>query len=201
MGAYLLSVEVPEFAVWPAVGARRDPVGEGAECFVASDAAGSFPGVPAAADVDVQGWAVAVEAVLEEPVGFWRPGCRAALPFGLASFFVGDPSPGTFEVCQLDAFQEAEQVETGRRARVVHVFDSMMMGVTSNLSPDRFHLLLTADGRETMHGWWSSEATARRKFTRWVGEYSDLLGARVTLVDETTGETLTEWPGVVGGAP
>lgn len=45
-----------------------------------------------------------------------------------------------------------------------------------------------------MHGWWGSETTARRKFTSWVGEYSTLPDARITLADEETGETLTTWP-------
>ncbi|MFJ3248408.1 hypothetical protein [Streptomyces sp. NPDC086782] len=45
-----------------------------------------------------------------------------------------------------------------------------------------------------MHGWWASEATARRKFTRWVGEYGSLPGARITLTDDQTGATLTTWP-------
>lgn len=58
---------------------------------------------------------------------------------------------------------------------------------------DRFHLTLSAAGRPTMHGWWADEATARTKFTRWVGW--EVAGARVVLVDETTGETLAEWPG------
>jgi hypothetical protein len=47
-----------------------------------------------------------------------------------------------------------------------------------------------------MHGWWGSEATARRKFTAWVG--SGVADARVVLVDEETGVTLEEWPAVVG---
>jgi hypothetical protein len=70
--------------------------------------------------------------------------------------------------------------------------------------PGRFHLTLTADGRRVAQGWWGSEATARDKFTEWVG--SGVPDARVTLVDEETGAVLTSWsdearPGVVGGAP
>lgn len=64
-------------------------------------------------------------------------------------------------------------------------------------SPDRFHLTLAAAGRPAMHGWWGSEATARDKFTRWVGRGS--VDARVTLVDEAMGTVLEEWPRVVGG--
>lgn len=45
-----------------------------------------------------------------------------------------------------------------------------------------------------MHGWWGSEATARRKFTSWIGEYGSMPGARVILVDEETGEKLAAWP-------
>lgn len=58
---------------------------------------------------------------------------------------------------------------------------------------DRFHLTLTADGRPVAHGWWADEATARRRFTEWVGEHGRP-GVRVTLVDETTGAVLTVWP-------
>lgn len=80
------------------------------------------------------------------------------------------------------------------------MFDSMMVGVNSN-PPGRYHLILTAAGRPMQHGWWGSEAAARSKFTRWIGEHGSIDGARVTLVDEETGETLDEWPGVVSGAP
>ncbi len=59
--------------------------------------------------------------------------------------------------------------------------------------PSRYHLLLTLDGRPAQHGWWGSEATARRKFGAWVGEHGRP-GVRVTLVDEEAGTTLTEWP-------
>ena len=65
---------------------------------------------------------------------------------------------------------------------------------------DRFHLTLTAAGRPAMHGWWSSEVTARGKFTRWVGDWGRN-GVRIVLVDEATGTTLEEWPRVVGGGP
>ncbi|MFI6560419.1 hypothetical protein [Streptomyces sp. NPDC050534] len=64
-----------------------------------------------------------------------------------------------------------------------------------NTDPDprRFHLLLAADGRPVAHGWWGSEATARTKFRRWVGDWGGD-GVRITLVDEDTGTTLAEWP-------
>ncbi len=62
------------------------------------------------------------------------------------------------------------------------------------MQPDRFHLALTVDGQQVMNGWWGSEETARRKFTRWIGEHSTMPGARVTLTDEETGAVLTTWP-------
>ncbi|MFF8589912.1 hypothetical protein ACF061_00490 [Streptomyces sp. NPDC015220] len=61
-------------------------------------------------------------------------------------------------------------------------------------TPSRYHLLLSSGGRPVQHGWWGSEATARRKFVGWVGEYGSMPGARITLTDETTGATLTTWP-------
>lgn len=70
------------------------------------------------------------------------------------------------------------------------------------VNPARFHLRLVADGREVMHGWWDNEATARRKFTRWIGEHGSMPGARITLVDEETGDELDSWPEpVVSGGP
>jgi hypothetical protein len=70
-------------------------------------------------------------------------------------------------------------------------------------SPGRYHLLLTSGGRPVQHGWWNAEATARRKFVRWIGEHGALPEARITLTDEETGEQLDEWPdedpGVVSG--
>lgn len=68
------------------------------------------------------------------------------------------------------------------------------------MHPERFHLTLTSAGRAAAQGWWGSEAVARSKFTEWVGDWGRP-GARVTLVDEETGETLDDWPGVVSGSP
>lgn len=79
------------------------------------------------------------------------------------------------------------------------MFDSMMVAVTDNPSPGRYHLLLTSDGRPVQHGWWGSEAIARRKFVGWVGAVGSMPEPRVTLTDEETGEQLADWPGVVSG--
>jgi hypothetical protein len=68
----------------------------------------------------------------------------------------------------------------------------MMAGVTSNSTPDRYHLTLTSGGRPAMQGWWGSEAVAREKFVKWVGGCR-LPDATVTLVDEETGTVLTTW--------
>jgi hypothetical protein len=68
----------------------------------------------------------------------------------------------------------------------------MMVAVNSN--PERYHLTLTSADRPVAQGWWGSEAVARAKFTEWVG--GGVADARVTLVDEETGETLTTWPEV-----
>jgi hypothetical protein len=38
------------------------------------------------------------------------------------------------------------------------------------------------------------ENIARDKFRRWVGAVGNMPKPRVTLTDEDTGETLTEWP-------
>jgi hypothetical protein len=61
------------------------------------------------------------------------------------------------------------------------------------VNPDRYHVTLTSDGRPAMHGWWGSESVARRKVTAWIGHWGRP-GARITLVDEDTGATLTTWP-------
>ncbi|MGQ5640777.1 MULTISPECIES: hypothetical protein [unclassified Streptomyces] len=60
--------------------------------------------------------------------------------------------------------------------------------------PGRCHLLLATAGRPVQHGWWDSEATARDKLRRWIGEYGSMPDPRVTLTDETTGTVLTTWP-------
>jgi hypothetical protein len=60
--------------------------------------------------------------------------------------------------------------------------------------PGRYRVTLTAHGRTIADGWWEDEVVARRKFTRWVGEYGGRPGGHVTLTDETTGQLLTEWP-------
>ncbi|WP_405964869.1 hypothetical protein OG713_35040 [Streptomyces sp. NBC_00723] len=67
------------------------------------------------------------------------------------------------------------------------------------MNPARYHLTLTSTGRPVMHGWWASEDTARSQVAVWVGSWGELPDARIELVDEETGATLTTWPGVVGG--
>jgi hypothetical protein len=66
----------------------------------------------------------------------------------------------------------------------------MMVSMTA----DRYHLLLTLDGRPAMQGWWSRETTARGRHEAWKRERGKMPGVRITLVDEETGRTLTEWP-------
>jgi hypothetical protein len=65
------------------------------------------------------------------------------------------------------------RVYTDRRAGVMSPVDDQQ----------RYHLTLTAGGRIVLQGWWAAEAIARRKFSGWVGEYGNLHGARITLVD------------------
>jgi hypothetical protein len=60
-------------------------------------------------------------------------------------------------------------------------------------TPARYHLLLTLAGQPSMHGWWRSEATARRKFRAWIGERGRP-GVRITLTDTETGRVLDAWP-------
>ena len=62
------------------------------------------------------------------------------------------------------------------------------------VNPGRYHLLLAAADQPVQHGWWNSEDAARDMLPVWVGQWGELPGARVTLVDEETGETLTTWP-------
>ncbi|CAL9363953.1 hypothetical protein [Streptomyces sp. enrichment culture] len=64
------------------------------------------------------------------------------------------------------------------------------------MTAGRYRVTVTIDGEPLLQGWWGSEATARRKFASWIGEHGSRPGARVTLVDEGTGEALTEWPAV-----
>lgn len=59
--------------------------------------------------------------------------------------------------------------------------------------PGRYRVTLHAAGRTVAHGWWDSEPAARDKCTEWIGDWGQP-GARITLTDEETGETLTEWP-------
>ncbi|MFF9496497.1 hypothetical protein [Streptomyces flaveolus] len=58
----------------------------------------------------------------------------------------------------------------------------------------RYRVTVTIDGRQMLRGWWRDESVARRKFTKWVGEHGDRPHARITLTDEETGATLTQWP-------
>ncbi|MEW2623664.1 hypothetical protein [Streptomyces sp. NPDC048106] len=60
--------------------------------------------------------------------------------------------------------------------------------------PNRYHLLLATGVRPVQHGWWGSEAIARDKYRRWIGEYGDMPGARLILTDEETSDVLAAWP-------
>ncbi|MFD4547324.1 hypothetical protein [Streptomyces sp. NPDC058466] len=66
--------------------------------------------------------------------------------------------------------------------------------MTTPMTAGRYRLALTLAGRPAMQGWWDSEATARRQFKVWIGERGSMPGARILLVDEEAGETLTTWP-------
>lgn len=59
--------------------------------------------------------------------------------------------------------------------------------------PGRYYLLLTSAGRPVQHGWWDSEPVARNRAKEWIGAWGRP-GARITLTDEVSGETLTSWP-------
>ncbi|MET8331746.1 hypothetical protein [Streptomyces sp. NPDC005181] len=49
--------------------------------------------------------------------------------------------------------------------------------------------------RTVMRGWWSDEATAERKYTRWIGDRGGVDGARITLTGEANGgRVLKSWP-------
>ena len=77
------------------------------------------------------------------------------------------------------------------------MFDSRAAGQSCHpggVNPERFHLALSAHGQPVMHGWWGSEETARRKFTRWIGEHGSADGAHITLTDTATDTVLTSWP-------
>ena len=111
-----------------------------------------------------------------------------------------DLPPGVVELSGepfLDGAQFGEALD-GRK--IGHVFESMAAGRPGHaggraaVDDQRYHLALHAGARPVMHGWWASRPTAEAKFTRWIGEHGTVTGARVTLVDEETGETLTTWP-------
>jgi hypothetical protein len=103
------------------VGAGCDPFGECPERLVPLDAAAAFPRHVAAADVDVHRLAP-VEALLDEPVRFGRPGLLAVPLLGLPPFLCCDPPAGALEVGFLDALEEEKLVEAGG-GLVVHAFD------------------------------------------------------------------------------
>lgn len=62
------------------------------------------------------------------------------------------------------------------------------------MDDQRYHLTLYSGARPVMHGRWALQVTADGKFVSWKEEHGNVVGARLTLVDEETGETLTTWP-------
>ncbi|MCG8971390.1 hypothetical protein [Streptomyces sp. CL12-4] len=59
---------------------------------------------------------------------------------------------------------------------------------------NRYRVTVAIDGRQMLRGWWQDESVARRKFTGWVGEHGARPHVLITLTDEETGATLTQWP-------
>ncbi|MCX4480262.1 hypothetical protein OOK44_28040 [Streptomyces cellulosae] len=59
---------------------------------------------------------------------------------------------------------------------------------------DRYRVTVSSAGRPAISEWWSREEVARGKFRDWAGQCGGLPDVRVTLCDEETGVTLTEWP-------
>jgi hypothetical protein len=62
------------------------------------------------------------------------------------------------------------------------------------MDDQRYHLTLSLSGDPAMHGWWASEATARRLFKVWIGERGSMPGVRIVLVDEQEQRVLASWP-------
>jgi hypothetical protein len=60
---------------------------------------------------------------------------------------------------------------------------------------------MTSADRLVLQGWWGSGETARRKFASWDGEFGSMPGARNTLTDEESGQTVTTWPDALTHAP
>ncbi|WP_406434199.1 hypothetical protein OHA59_45515 [Streptomyces sp. NBC_01589] len=60
---------------------------------------------------------------------------------------------------------------------------------------DRYRVTLSIGARIIMRGWWSDEAAAEGKYTRWIGERGGVDGAWITLTDEADGgRVLQSWP-------
>ncbi|MFJ3214224.1 hypothetical protein [Streptomyces flaveolus] len=59
---------------------------------------------------------------------------------------------------------------------------------------NRYRVTVAIDGQQMLRGWWQDESVARRKFTKWADEHGARPHARITLTDEETGATLTQWP-------
>lgn len=57
----------------------------------------------------------------------------------------------------------------------------------------RYRLTLAVDGRDVVHGWWNRRKTADDRMTDWIGLHGRK-GARITLIDTETGETVRVWP-------
>ncbi|MEU6497563.1 hypothetical protein ABZ890_45660 [Streptomyces sp. NPDC046984] len=57
----------------------------------------------------------------------------------------------------------------------------------------RYRLTLSTGDEPAVHGWWTKESTARRKFAGMVHQQSNRDGARLRLVDTETDEQLAVW--------
>ena len=58
----------------------------------------------------------------------------------------------------------------------------------------RYRVTVEVDGQPVIQGWWDEHTTAGAKCARWIVRHGARPGARITLVDEGTGETVTSWP-------
>ncbi|WP_159038836.1 hypothetical protein [Streptomyces sp. NRRL B-1140] len=66
----------------------------------------------------------------------------------------------------------------------------------SDVDDERFHLILTADGKPVMHGWWGKKPTAEHQYLSWIGSWGSIDGARIVLTERADGgeRVLASWP-------
>ncbi len=119
-----LLLQHAERRIRPAVRTRPDSLRQRSPRLILGDRPAPLARRMTVTTVHLDGRTALPDPPLDDPVRHRRPGLLTPQPLSFTPLLIRDPTTGALQVAELHALQEAQQVETGKRSRAVHVFDS-----------------------------------------------------------------------------